>query len=174
MRVMTTLLAFLLICTLAGAGTIKINDELVQVVLDELFEMRIHQSARLENEKLSIKFLDVLEDSLCPAGAQCIWEGVVVIHMKVTKGQGEDEYLLAHRPGSQSHNGVPRVAVADNYKIQFLEFKQDSALLRVFKEEDDQENDLEGVWSIYKEKVLSSEWHHKMGKIIKKLKYDEE
>ena len=29
--------------------------------LDELFEMRIHQSARLENENLSIKFLDVLE-----------------------------------------------------------------------------------------------------------------
>jgi len=169
MKRMAELLAFLLICSIAGADTIMMNDELVHAALNETFTIRVRQSAQLENEDFNIQILSVLEDSICPEDAQCIWAGVVVIHMKVKYGQTEEEYLLADSPGRESYNGIPRSVTTDHYQIQFLSLEHNSASLKITQKAGDQENDLKGVWSMNKDGTLSSEWHHKMGKIIKKL-----
>jgi len=168
MRRMTALLAFFLICNLAGADAVIMNDELVHATLNETFTIRVRQSVQLENEDFNIQILSVLEDSICPEDAQCIWAGAVVIHVKVKYGQTEEEYLLADSPGRESYNGIPRSVTTDHYEIQFLSLEHNSALLKITQETGDQEYDLKGVWSMHKDGALSSEWHHKMGKIIKK------
>lgn len=166
---MTALLAFLLICNLAGADTVIANDEPVPVPLDETFTLRVRQTAQLEDEDFNIQVLSVLEDSICPADSQCIWAGAVVIHVKVKYGQTEEEYLLADSPGRESYSNIPRSVTADQYRIQFLSLEKNSALLKITQGPGDQENDLKGVWIIPKDGAPSSEWHHEMGKIIKKV-----
>ena len=168
MRRMTALFAFLLICNFAGADTKIMNDELVHATLNETFTLRVRQSVQLENEDFNMQILSVLEDSICPEDAQCIWAGAVVIHVNVKYGQTEEEYLLADSPGRESYNGIPRSVTTDHYQIQFLSMKRNSVLLNIAQSVDDQENDLQGVWRMPADGALLSEWHHKMGKIIKK------
>ena len=163
MRRMTPLLVFLLICNLSGADMIVTNDESDHALLDEEFTIAVRQSMQLENKNFNIQILSVLEDSICPEDAQCMWAGVVVIHVKVNYGQIEEEYLLADSPGRDSYNGIPRSVTADQYQIQFLSLKDNSALLKITQAVDDQGNDFEGVWS-----TQTNKWHHKMGKIINK------
>jgi len=168
MRRTTALLSFLLICNLVGADTILINDGFDRTPLDKVFKLGVRQSVKLDNEDFNIQFLSVLEDSICPENAQCIWAGAVVIHMKVKYGQTVEEYLLANSPGRESYSDIPRSVVIDKYQIQFMSLEHNSALLKITQESGDQEIDLQGVWSIHKDGTASSEWHHKMGKIIKK------
>ena len=111
MRRVAVFLAFLLISSLAGADTAMMNS----VALDETFTIGVRQSVQLENTDFSVQFLSVLEDSICPENAQCIWAGAVVIHIKVKYGQTEEEYLLADSPGRESYSDIPRLVTADQY-----------------------------------------------------------
>jgi len=161
------LFALLLICNLAGAD---VSRDDAKVALGEEFSIEVGQSTVFVNKDLNIQILNILEDSICPEDAQCIWAGVVVIHVKVKHGQTEEEYLFADSPGQKSYNGIPRVVVAGDYNIQFLKLEKNAIWMKVFKETNVQDNDLSGVWSVHKDGTLSNEWHHAMGKITKKSK----
>lgn len=56
----------------------------VSVELGEEFDLYIGQSVKIKGEKLEIKFAEVVEDSRCPTGATCIWEGRVSITLEIT------------------------------------------------------------------------------------------
>ncbi len=43
--------------------------------LGEVFDLAFGQSTQIHNENLSIKFLEVAEDSRCPTSVECVWEG---------------------------------------------------------------------------------------------------
>ena len=43
--------------------------------LDDEFTIRYGHSVTLARENLAITFKSVLEDSRCPTGAECVWEG---------------------------------------------------------------------------------------------------
>jgi hypothetical protein len=43
--------------------------------LGDIFELAFGQTTEIHNENLSIKFLEVVEDSRCPLDAVCVWEG---------------------------------------------------------------------------------------------------
>ena len=47
------------------------------VSLGQEFSLRIGESASIRGEELQIRFLEVTEDSRCPTGVVCIWEGRV-------------------------------------------------------------------------------------------------
>ena len=49
-----------------GGGTAKLGKE---------FSLSIGESVAIKGENLKVTFLKVLEDSRCPKGVQCIWEG---------------------------------------------------------------------------------------------------
>jgi len=66
-----------LLCSFIACG--------VKAGLDEEFSLAIGQSATITGENLKIKFELVQEDSRCPTGATCIWEGRVVCFVIVTK-----------------------------------------------------------------------------------------
>jgi hypothetical protein len=50
---------------------------LVYVNLGQEFSLRIGESASIKGEELQVRFLEVTEDSRCPTGVVCIWEGRV-------------------------------------------------------------------------------------------------
>ncbi len=53
--------------------------------LDNEFEINYGQSVNLQNHNLIIKFKAVDEDSRCPEGAVCVWEGNARIVIEISQ-----------------------------------------------------------------------------------------
>ncbi len=52
--------------------------------LGEKFTMAIGQSATITGEDLSIRFVEVVADSRCSQGVQCIWAGEASSHIEIS------------------------------------------------------------------------------------------
>jgi hypothetical protein len=64
------------------------------VSLGDSFSLSVGQSASIDGDDLAIKFIDVIADSRCPSGAQCIWQGEVACLVKIThSGTGQEKVL---------------------------------------------------------------------------------
>ena len=122
-------LGIFLVCTLAWAD--------VPIYLNTPFYIQAGGFARLEDEDLLITFLEIVEDSLCPPGARCMWAGAAVIRIKVTRAETEEEYQLAYEPGNSSYNGIPRTVTVGGYTVEFVSLEEDAAALTVFKKQDE-------------------------------------
>jgi len=55
-----------------------------KVSLGQEFSLRIGESASIRGEELQVRFLEVTEDSRCPTGVVCIWEGRVSCLVEIT------------------------------------------------------------------------------------------
>lgn len=62
----------LLVAVAAGYGQ---SDVTGTVPLDKEFKLKLGQKVRVEGTKLRVRFASVLDDSRCPDGAACVWEG---------------------------------------------------------------------------------------------------
>ncbi len=58
------------------------KEKVVVAELNTEFELNFNQSAEIKNEKLNIKFQQV-NDSRCPNGVICFWEGEGKVTLKV-------------------------------------------------------------------------------------------
>lgn len=85
----------------------------VPAVLDSAFFLAHNQSALLEPENLAVKFLDVAEDSRCPVGVECIWQGQVKIDLEIQRqDENPDTIQLTSLAGKPE---LAEKAVADLY-----------------------------------------------------------
>lgn len=67
------------------------------------FQLKPGQQAVITGKDLSIKFVSVSEDSRCPIGATCIWEGRDVCLLKITlDGNTSDLSLIQMGSSEQS------------------------------------------------------------------------
>lgn len=66
--------------------------------LNEQFELSIGQSAVISGEGLTLRLDDVTEDSRCPKGAVCIWEGRASCAVVMTYNGVNDKITLSE-PG---------------------------------------------------------------------------
>ncbi|SRX52717.1 hypothetical protein AEQU1_00586 [Aequorivita sp. CIP111184] len=58
---------------------------------------------------VSIKFLDVVEDSRCPTGVTCIWAGRAIVKVEVTSNGTKEEKMLTFgevRPGEEKNTNI--------------------------------------------------------------------
>jgi hypothetical protein len=85
------------------------------VSLGEEFSLRIGESAGINGEALRIKFVEVTEDSRCPTGVVCVWEGRVSCHIEI-EYRGSFNRLVLSEPGS---TGWPHEYVFEEYKIAY-------------------------------------------------------
>ncbi len=70
----------------------------VKAGLGEEVSLAIGQSVSITGENLRVSFKGVSEDSRCPTGATCVWQGRVICLVKVS--QGGAAYLLSFiQPG---------------------------------------------------------------------------
>ncbi|MFC1967920.1 hypothetical protein ACFLVX_00820 [Chloroflexota bacterium] len=97
MRMKFLVLAFLL-CTTLFAISACSNDE---VSLGQELSLQIAESASIKGEELQIRFLEVTEDSRCPMGVTCIWEGRVSCLVEITY-QGSLDSVVLTEPGLTS------------------------------------------------------------------------
>jgi len=82
--------------------------------LGDLFTLNFGESLQLANDDLTVTFTEVLEDSRCPQGAQCIWEGQARIQLTLNDDQTVE--LIDHTgEGPEARDTV------DNYVFTLLD-----------------------------------------------------
>ena len=69
--------------------------------MDGQFQLNINQTISFESDNLRLKLLNVTEDSRCPMGVRCTWEGQVTVLIHVIK-QDQDigDISLTYRSGN--------------------------------------------------------------------------
>lgn len=84
---------------LAAQATLPISS--AGQVLGQPFTLKVGQTARLTDARLSVRFNGVAEDSRCPKGVQCVWAGRFVASMTLTRtddGSTQDLELTLGQP----------------------------------------------------------------------------
>jgi len=80
-----------------GEGTVK-------ATLNQEFSLAIGQTAGLTGEPLTIQFVEIQDDSRCPKGAMCIWQGRVSAVLQVSDGSDSTKIVLTE-PGLSDQYG---------------------------------------------------------------------
>ena len=91
--------------TAAEDGT---NDP-VSALLDSPFELHIGQEAVFGEEGLKLTFVDVSEDSRCPAATSCVVSGLAKVRVDVVAGErplGMHEFVLDQRAVGGTARGI--------------------------------------------------------------------
>ena len=79
----------------------------------ETLRVQINKEKKFPKAKISIRFVELVEDSRCPADAQCVWAGNAKIKIRVTmNGRSHDLSL--------DTNGQHQAATAEGYSIKLL------------------------------------------------------
>ncbi len=56
--------------------------------------IKIAKGETVKLKDVSIKFLEVVEDSRCPTGVECIWAGRAIVKVQVTFNGNKEEKML--------------------------------------------------------------------------------
>ena len=86
----------------------------VNALIDKEFSLGIGQSARIDSEKLIIKFKSVLEDSRCPINALCAWAGNGKVEFDVLDIDGENKTIVLNTEDE------PRLAPLKGHKLKLV------------------------------------------------------
>jgi|WetSurMetagenome_2_1015567.scaffolds.fasta_scaffold88289_1 hypothetical protein len=78
-----SLSAIFLLSVLLVTGC-SLNTGLLKADLGQQTTVKVGQTLEVNNEPLKIKFSEVISDSRCPTGAQCIWQGEVSVRLEIT------------------------------------------------------------------------------------------
>jgi hypothetical protein len=82
-KIMKTKLILALILIFACGSLLQANGR-----TNEQFKLQVNGQKTITKDKLTIKFISVVEDSRCPKDANCIWTGNAKIQLKLKKKNG--------------------------------------------------------------------------------------
>ena len=99
---MKTLFLTLLITVFLG-GTVIGQSKAAKEV-----KVQINEQARITGTKVTVKFLELVEDSRCPTGTNCVWAGNAKIKVQITKNGKSPKILELNSNG-------PETAAFDGY-----------------------------------------------------------
>lgn len=83
------------------------------VDLSEEFSLHVGESVGIKGENLQVKFAGVVEDSRCPRGVVCIWEGRASCAVEITYNKSIYRIVLT-QPGLSQQ---PARTTFENYSI---------------------------------------------------------
>ncbi len=82
------------------------------------FTLGIGQKAFFRKNELIVQVADVTEDSRCPMGAVCMWQGQVRITFSVTtQGQQNDSLKLIYQEGASAET---KSGTFDGFRIEII------------------------------------------------------
>jgi len=80
---------------------------------DEMLELRIGATASVPGTTSSVTFVRVSNDSRCPKGVTCVWEGDAVVELRVQSPGGEPRVITLHvNPRFEQRATIDGVVVA--------------------------------------------------------------
>lgn len=100
----------------AGGCNVAVSDAVPDVRVDESFVLAPGESVEIEGADLTVTFLEVRDDSRCPADVQCVWAGEVVLSAEtIQAGVGETWQLHSGEQGGGSTR-----AELGSYRLELL------------------------------------------------------
>ena len=122
------LLAFVVLLT-PGLGATDAPREAKKVALAERFSLRVGESAVVEAEALELGFQGVPNDSRCPKGDKCIWEGDAAVQVWVRRASEAKEqrelHTSARGPADAGFKAwTIRLVALDPYPISGMAIRQ--------------------------------------------------
>ncbi len=57
----------------------------VEAKTPKILKLRLHEQKNIAGTKLTVKFLEMVEDSRCPKGVNCVWAGNAKISIEISK-----------------------------------------------------------------------------------------
>ena len=109
------LLLLLCSCVLLPLGCSN-NVSVNQVKLGEEFSLAIGQSVTIQDENLKVNFSEVIEDSRCPSGVQCIWAGRVSCLIEFIQNGTTNKTVLTQL-------GLTEGYTTETYEVYQLRFR---------------------------------------------------
>lgn len=94
------------------------------VQLDTPFKMTQKKGVQFENDDLKIIFDTVSEDSRCPEGTTCVWEGQVKVNLTVKTKNGSEKVEIL-RKGKQKENAIQKVGEHTIYLMAVNPYPKD-------------------------------------------------
>ena len=98
------LLLVLGVSSVSAAGTARKGDTL---------KVQVNHEKRFAKSKLSVKFVELVEDSRCPVDTNCIWGGNAKIKVRVAKNGRSHDLTL-------DTNGPNQAVTAEGYSIKLV------------------------------------------------------
>ena len=90
----------------------------ITVSLGQVFDIKVGQEASISSQQLTLKFLSVSEDSRCPQGTNCIWEGNGKVKIQLaSQSQTSDTVEL------NTAMSLPSEATYLSYNISLLDLQ---------------------------------------------------
>ena len=74
-------------------GYMPATETSITVSLGQDFDLKVGQEASISSQQLTLKFLSVSEDSRCPQGTTCMWEGNGRVNIELTP-TGQTSYVV--------------------------------------------------------------------------------
>jgi len=87
-----------------------------KVSLNEQFTIKEGGQVVIKGEKLSVQFSSVLDESRCPTGVQCVWEGNATISIEVSKKRKKSVRAILNTNTAIQQNEL----AYKNYRIKLL------------------------------------------------------
>jgi hypothetical protein len=79
----------------------------------ETLRVQINKEKRFAKSRLSVRFVELVEDSRCPTDTNCIWAGNAKIKIRVSKNGRSHDLTL-------DTNGPNQAAIAEGYSIKLM------------------------------------------------------
>ncbi len=81
-------------------------------ITEGIITLQWRQPVLIQPEEITITFEQVLEDSRCPMGADCIWEGMTVVELSLQKsGQQATTFTLSDHDIKRPNSDCCRIEV---------------------------------------------------------------
>ena len=91
---LSVIFSVLLVTALIAIASCAPESDYKTFSLGGSFSLTVGQSASIDGDDLAIKFTDVIADSRCPLGVECIWQGEVACLVEIThSGTGQETVL---------------------------------------------------------------------------------
>jgi hypothetical protein len=95
------LISLLILITTAGCQS---SVGIIKATIDNEFSLTIGQIAELKGEPITLQFEGIKEDSRCPRGATCIWQGRVSSILQINDN-GLSSKIVLTEPGLNDQYG---------------------------------------------------------------------
>ena len=80
----------------------------------ETLKVQVNKEKRFAKSKLSVRFLELVDDSRCPTDTNCVWAGNAQIKVRVTKNGRSHSLTL-------DTNGPNHTVKAEGYSIKLVD-----------------------------------------------------
>jgi hypothetical protein len=116
----TFLLVAMLCLTLPGPSPAAATDSAGSKYAPRLaseFELHVGERVSLHRTKLSVRFVNVLEDSRCPSDVTCVWAGNARLRLAVSSGRSSKMLTL----NSNTAAPLPADSTFAGYSVKLVE-----------------------------------------------------